>query len=125
MLRYDPLKAPVPHEWTALHEAKRIRLVQDYHQKARIRLPNTKAHAIFHVIVENQIAVGDQLPIQRTVQRLMDEGLNRHDAIHAIGMVLAEHISNLVQIPEPQPSNPNDPYFAAIEELTAEKWLRG
>lgn len=124
MRHYDPLKAPTPQDWMSLDEAERIHLVEKYHRKARIRLPNAKLHAVFHVIVENQIAAGNQYPVQRTVQRLMDEGLDRHDAVHAIGMVLAEHVGSRVQMTEPQASDPNDPYFAAIEGLTAEQWRR-
>jgi hypothetical protein len=43
-------------------------------------------------MVEAQIALGDETPASRIAQRLIGEGLDRHDAIHAIGMVLAEHI---------------------------------
>jgi hypothetical protein len=60
MQRYDPLKAPDPQEWLALDEQERIALAQDYHRRARIRLPNATAHATAHAIVENQIALGDE-----------------------------------------------------------------
>ncbi|WP_051380503.1 hypothetical protein [Bradyrhizobium sp. WSM1743] len=67
-----------------------------YHRRAGIRLPRDKAHAIFHVIVENQIA-DPELPVRSTAQRLMSEGLDRHEAIHAIGLVLAGHMNELVR----------------------------
>jgi hypothetical protein len=35
--------------------------------RQRIRPPNESPHAIFHVIVENQIALGDELPMRRAV----------------------------------------------------------
>jgi hypothetical protein len=76
--RYDPLKAPDAEEWLSLDESERIRLVVEYHRRARIRLPNIKAHAAFHVIAESQIALGDQIPVRRTLVRLMEEGLDRH-----------------------------------------------
>ena len=88
MERYDPLKAPDPKEWLSLDEQERIDLVQDYHRRARVELPNATGHAIAHVIVENQIALGDELAVERTLNRLVAEGLDRHDAIHAIGSVL-------------------------------------
>jgi hypothetical protein len=53
----------------------------------------------------------------------MDEGLDRHEAIHAIGMVLFEFIYDLARAPAPD-SDPNPPYFAALERLTAEDWRR-
>ena len=58
MQRYDPLEAPDPKEWLELDEQERIVLVQDYHRRARIRLPNKKVHATLHAIVEAQIALG-------------------------------------------------------------------
>jgi hypothetical protein len=63
-LEYDPLEAPEPEEWLAIDEAERIQLAQDYHRRARVRLPNEKLHAVFHVVVENQIALGDEMPVQ-------------------------------------------------------------
>jgi len=72
-LQYDPLEAPEPEEWLAIDEAERIDVVKDYHRRARVRLPNEKLHAVFHVVVENQIALGNEIPVQSTVQRLMAE----------------------------------------------------
>jgi len=123
MQRYDPLKAPDPQEWLALDEQERIALAEDYHRRKRIRLPNLTLHATTHAIVENQIALGDETPVRRTAQRLMDEGLDRHETIHAIGMVLVEFIFNRLKAPE-SPVDPNAPYFAELERLTAEDWRR-
>ena len=123
MQRYDPLKAPDPEEWLALDEQERIDLVQDYHRRMRIRLPNAKLHAVAHAIVEAQIAAADETPARRTVQRLMDEGLDRHEAIHAVGLVLMEFIYDLMKAPVSD-GDPNVPYFAALERLTAEDWRR-
>ena len=123
MQRYDPLKAPDPEEWLALDEQERIELVQDYHRRMRIRLPNAKLHAMAHAIVEAQIALAGETPARRTVQRLMDEGLDRHEAIHAVGSVLIEFIYDLMKAPVSD-DDPNVPYFAALERLTAEDWRR-
>jgi hypothetical protein len=90
MQRYDPLKAPDPEQWLALDEQERIELARDYHRRKGIRLLNATLHATAHAIVENQIALGDETPARRTAQRLMDEGRDRHEAIHAVGMVLME-----------------------------------
>jgi hypothetical protein len=40
-------------------------------------------------IAEDQIALGDEIPARRTLVRLMEEGLDRHEAIHAIDSALA------------------------------------
>ena len=121
--RYDPLKAPEPEEWLLLDESERIRLAAEYHRRARIRLSNRKLHAQFHVIAENQIALGDKIPVRRTLVRLMEDGLDRHEAIHAIGLVLGEHMYDLVHGAVAQP-DPNQPYFTALDRLTAEEWRR-
>jgi len=123
MQRYDPLEAPDAEEWLALDEQERIDLVLNFHRKARIRLPNAKVHAIVHAVVETQIALDDETPARRTAQRLMDEGLDRHEAIHAIGWVLIEFMSDLMDEPESR-AEPNAPYFAALERLTVEDWRR-
>ena len=123
MQRYDPLEAPDAEEWLALDEQERIDLVLNYHRKARIRLPNAKVHAIVHAMVETQIALEDETPARRTAQRLMDEGLDRHEAIHAIGWVLIEFMSDLMDEPESR-AEPNALYFAALERLTVEDWRR-
>ena len=82
-----------PHEhinsdaWLALDESERTRLVVRYPRRQRIRLPNGTVHALVHVIVENQVALGDAFPAKGVLFRLMSEGLDRHEAIHAIGSV--------------------------------------
>ena len=123
MKRYDPLQAPEPEEWLSLDESERIRLAAEYHRRARIRLPNIKVHAVFHVIAENQIALGDEIPVRRTSVRLMEEGLDRHEAIHAIGLALSEHIYDLVHGAVAK-TDPNQPYYEALARLTAERRRR-
>jgi hypothetical protein len=128
---YDPFTEPHPEQWLALDEQERIDLVLGYHRRARIRLPREKLHAVIHVVVESQIA-DPEPPVRRTAQRLMSEGLDRHEAVHAIGSVLAGHINDLMHEVESgghcvgtKPDrDPNEDYFAELEALTAEGWLR-
>jgi hypothetical protein len=121
---YDPLVEPDPAEWCALDEQVRIDLVMVYHQQAGIELPEEAVHAIVHVIIENQIAEGEKLPVKRVAQRLMEEGLDRHDAIHAIGSVLAPHLFDLMKGETSTGFEFNASYYAELEHLTAEGWLR-
>jgi thioesterase domain-containing protein len=123
MDRYNPLEAPASEEWLDLDESERIALVERYHRRARIPLPNLKAHATFHVIVENQAALGDETPVRRTLARLVEEGVDRHEAIHAVVAALAEHMSDLVRSASP-PSDPNASYYAALEKLTVKSWRK-
>jgi hypothetical protein len=123
MAGYDPLTAPDPAAWLALDEDERIDLVRACHKRERVRLPNAYLHAVMHVIVENQIALGDQTPVCRTLQRLMTEGLDRHDAVHAIGSVLAGHVYDIAKGALDQAADPNQAYFDQLEQLAAESWL--
>jgi len=52
----------------------------------------------------------------------MAEGLDRHRAIHAIGSLLSEHIFDLIHNSEGGEVDANQPYFAALERLTAASW---
>jgi len=123
-MKYDPQRAPDPKTWLALDEEERIVLVLQYHRRARVRVPNSRLHATIHVIVENQVALGDEIPVRRTLERLRAEGLDRHDAVHAIGSVTAKHIYDLLK-EGPPAGDPNEPYWAELENLTAEGWRRG
>lgn len=123
MKHYDPNKPIDPKAWLEMDEAERSLLVEQYHRKKRIKLPNAVLHATVHVVVENQIALGDEIPVEKTLHRLMREGLDRHDAVHAIGSVLAEHMYNLLQR-EGESADMNAKYFAQLEELDAQEWLR-
>src|SRR5262249_22992459 len=104
-----------------------LQLVESYHRRTRAPVPKggARIHALFHVVVENQVALGDKTPVKQTVQRLMAEGLDRHDAVHAVGSVLAGHMNDLLRGAEPNPTgDPNTAYYAQLEALTAHAWRR-
>lgn len=121
--RYDPLKAPDPKQWLALDEEAQVELVAKYHASAGVALPNARVHAAMHIGVENQIARGDETPVREKVRQLMAQGLNRHDAIHAVASVLVNHLYDLAQGKAPA-GDPNKRYYAALKRLNARKWLR-
>jgi hypothetical protein len=121
---YDPAVAPDPAQWLALDEDERMRRVEDCHRRAGVSLPNEKLHAVLHVAVENQIALGDELPVRRTVDRLMGEGLDRHEAVHAVGLVLTEHLNEALKDDPEAKAFSKAAYNAAIERITAESWRR-
>lgn len=122
---YDPDVAPGPSEWLAMTEAERLRLAQNYHVAARIKLPSTKAHAALHVGIENQIASGFG-PSKRAIARLQSEGLSRHESLHAIGSVVASFIYELGQgQTEAQRASFQSRMGSAIEDLHANNWVDG
>src|SRR5215471_6551296 len=123
MKSYDPLKPPDPQEWLSLDEQERISLIEQFHRRARIRLPNAAIHAIMHAIVENQIAMGDELTVKRKLEQLMGEGLDRHEAIHAIGWILSKQMFRALKS-DGKSSDWFKSYIAALEDLTAENWRR-
>ena len=89
---YDPDTTPIGPDWLNLDEGERIELVSSYHRRTKVRLPNSQLHAVIHVIIENQLALEEEAVV-KALTRLQDEGLSRHDALHAIGSVLRPALS--------------------------------
>jgi hypothetical protein len=96
MKTYDPEVGTSGDDWLAIDEAERIALVESYHRRRHIRVPQLTPHATIDVVVENQIALGEAVVID-ALARLRAEGLTRHDAVHAIGTVLAGQIHELLK----------------------------
>ena len=96
--------------------------MKEYHRRVGIDLPQADLHAIIHVAVESQIAELEE-PTYRKLDALIEEGLDRHEAIHAIGAVLMMHLRDIARA-EPGDEVPFGPYHAELETLTAESWRR-
>jgi len=126
MEQYDPLDAPDPAAWLALDETTRMQLVEAWHEAAGIELPNARVHAILHAVVESQVAAGDAIPVGLKLRQLMAQGMDRHQAIHAIGSVLIRHMFDLAQggVIAAGDSDSKRRYFSALKRLNARKWLR-
>ena len=125
MEAYNPQRAPEPGSWLELDEQERIVLVEAWHRAAHVKLPNVTAHAAIHAVVENQIAM-DLEPVVRAMHRLTKEGLTRHDAIHAIGSVLAEHLFDILSTGQSDDADASQArYLAAVERLTVTSWRQG
>jgi len=121
-MRYEADKAPDPEEWLELDESERIDLVIDYHRRAKKPVgQDKKLHAIAHVIVESQVAMGDATVVPAKLNRLMQEGLSRHDAIHAIASVLMGIIVDMFKNRDKQ-VDINAQYGRELSELTAASW---
>jgi len=91
MQNYDPMLEVDAKQWDLLDEDERVNIVMKYHQEADIELPDEHTPALLHVVVENQIARGQQTPVEAALHRLTNENLDRHDAIHAIAKMMATH----------------------------------
>jgi hypothetical protein len=113
--RYDFGEAPRPDEWLAMDEEKRIAVVREAHERSRSPVgQNPDAHALIHVMVENQLAEG-QPSIVAAYDRCRAEGLDRHATVHALASVVTRHMLAMLeqQTPFDQASANRD--FAALD----------
>lgn len=124
MQNYNPEQCPNPSAWLALDEQMRIELALAYHKSAKLKAPNLQAHAVIHVIIENQLAEG-VAAVVRALERLQRQGLSRHDSVHAIGSVLTEHLFDQSKSNADADSGTlNARYEAGVERLSAQQWLK-
>lgn len=124
-LKYDPEKAPDPDHWLSAPEDDRLYAVYDWHEESKDPVPDDgdwHAHSSIHVIVENQLALNDPPEVRTTLARLIDEGLDRHSAIHAIGDVFIRLTFDLLQSAE-EPEFDQATYQRELEVLSADDWL--
>jgi len=90
-VRYDPMVGPASEAWLELDEGEQAELVLRYHKRHGARAGNLRLHAIIHATIETQLAERHS-GATAALERLLGRGLDRHEAIHAIGSVMAEHI---------------------------------
>jgi len=120
-MRYDANEQPLPEAWLELDEGERIDNVLDYHRRTKVKLDSPELHAIAHVVVENQVALGDATAVPATLNRLMNEGLDRHDAIHAIASILMNVVFDGLQETDSSVEI-NARYGQELTKLTATGW---
>ena len=118
---YDPETSPSSADWLRTDEGERIDLALSYHRRKKIRLPNPRLHAVIHVVVENQLALGEEIVVE-TLARLQREGLSRHDALHAIGSVLAADLYTVMQENSEATGDVYRRYLERLQKLTAKDW---
>lgn len=121
MESYDPLRGPAPEEWLGLRDRTKARLVQAYHEHRGLNLEDLRSHAVFHVAIENQLARREPVEVAEALERLVDEGLDRHEAIHAIASVLAGCIEEAQRRASTSPL-PTGSYARSVKWLTAQGW---
>ena len=120
-MRYDPAVAPDPRKWLEMDEQERMSAIRRYHERAGIRVPSLQGHAIVHTIVESQLADGHAAAI-RALDRLVEGGLDRHEALHAVGSILSRQLYRTMQGEKPFDTAA---YDSDLEELTVEGWRGG
>ncbi len=120
---YDPLADPDPQVWLALEETVRTLVVEQAHRDVDFGEANPRVHAVAHVMVENDVAQANR-PTRAALERLQREGLDRHEAVHAIGSVLMWHLNDMLAQGISDKDLSDRIYRDALEKLTAESWYR-
>ena len=120
-MRYEVHERPNPEVWLELDESERIDAVMDYHRRTKVKLENPELHAIAHVVVENQVVLGEATSVPATLDRLMDEGLDRHDAIHDIASILMSIVHDVTRDAD-LGGDINTKYGRELAKLTATSW---
>ena len=125
MENYDPNHAIDSQDWLALNEQERQQLVEDYHNTLNLSLERgaLKMHCMLHVVVENQLAESEYPILRQTLAKLIRQGLNRHEAIHAISSILSNGLFEAMQGSDSEFSIKK--YRGKLEKITAKRWLKG
>lgn len=80
-----------------------------------------RAHLLIHEMVEKQLAENDPPEVGRVLHRMLANGLSRHEAVHAIGVVVArEALAMLKQGRELD----KQVYVRELQSLTVEKYRK-
>ncbi|HEX3971523.1 MAG TPA: hypothetical protein VHX19_09370 [Stellaceae bacterium] len=122
-LLYDPEIGPDPELWLEADEAERMEWVMAYHREedghGMAELEKQEMHAALHAAVESEIASNEPPAARHALERLLAEGLDRHDAIHAIANRL---LFEMVDCTREDRDFSNVAYETALDALTAESW---
>jgi hypothetical protein len=126
MNTYNPLIEPNKDEWLESSEYDRIDAVREFHENSdddEFEEDNALSiHSTLHVIVENQLAMGVDL-IPETIAKLTRQGLDRHEAIHAIGAIISEDIFHIMSGERTEFSPKR--YRKKLDKITAKRWRKG
>ncbi len=80
-----------------------------------------RAHLLIHEMVEKQLADNDPPEVGRVLHRLLANGLSRHEAIHAIGTVVAREA--LAMLKQDRQLD-KEVYVRELRALTVESYRR-
>ena len=99
-----------------MEDAEKLLLIEEYHDRLGTQIPIRDVHVSLHGIAENQLAMG--IPqVGLALDRLMAQGLDRHQALHAISTVIMEYLYGKLS-----DGADENAYIRQIEGLTADKW---
>jgi uncharacterized protein DUF1841 len=119
---YDANAAPDPELWLTADESRKLAAIEAHHRALGDDLPNLRLHATMHAIVENQLAADAPAEARATLERLVAAGVARHDAIHAIGSVVAGAVWSVLRRHE---AVDREAMVAALARLDPDDWRDG
>lgn len=130
--QYDPSRGPDP-SWAQLPLDERIRQVEGFHRRHRppasfaagpswLAEASDLDHALAHVWAEGMLLSSqpEYDPLRSQVSRLIEEGLDRHEAVHAVALTWMESVQRTAMVR--LKDNPVAEMCRDLEELTAERW---
>ena len=120
-MKYDPERGVQADEWLALDEGERVAVVETFHGPVPLDAQRKRLHATIHTVVENQIALGEAAVVE-ALARLRDEGLTRHEAVHAIGMAVVEHLTDVLSSQAGPDADVAASYLERLRNVTAAQW---
>jgi hypothetical protein len=127
MNNYDPDIEPNPEAWLELFESDRLELVMEFHaqleddlEDTEDEIPNMEMHCGMHVVVENQLAMDSPPLARKTMSRLMEAGVSRHDAMHAIANAMTQEMFLMLKSDE---MFNEERYEKALQELDPSDWI--
>lgn len=117
-MKYNPNREPKAEDWLQLDESEQQDAVLRYHKRMGHKGERALLHAIVHAAIENQLASGHK-SAREALDRLMAEGLTRHEAVHAIGVPLSAQMLDILKNQRPFDA---EEYERALANLTAASW---
>ncbi len=123
---YDPMQAQDAAAWLDTPPEERVRLVTEYHAAAGMSGTGLRVHCGLHVTVENQIAQRDPPETAEKLRQLMAQGLDRHQAVHAIASVVLAHMRKMIGRTADRPGREAlaATYVSGLKRMNARKWLK-
>lgn len=120
--RYDAQQEPPAKVWIELDEQERTMLIDHHHQRLgrrHVKMPNPALHASMHAVIENQLAENNPPATRAALVRLMNEGLDRHEALHAVASIVSAHMFEMMKS---QKDFDEATYCRELDALSAESW---
>lgn len=123
-MTYNPNIQMQKTQWLEMDEGQRIAIVEAFHVQSNedIELEAMTLHATFHVIVENQIAQNVTI-VEQTIAKLIRQGIDRHEAIHAISAIISEDILNAAR--GEGETFTIKKFRRKLEKITVKRWRKG